>query len=237
VRRASLLLLASIFTLACGSTGTEEAGGAGGATITGVSSSSSSSHAHAASSSTSKAAASSSSGAPEGKGPPYPFVLAHGFFGFQNFAGSNFETYFYQLKDYLTTLGFEVYTPAVDPFNDSTTRGAELASKIQDILAETGAAKVNIVGHSQGGLDARVVAHDHPELVASVVTIATPHYGSPVADVALKLVSDPNAEQAISDLANLLGAPIYGGEIDPSSDIWKPIHLISQPGNAAINAM
>ena len=44
------------------------------------------------------------------------------------------------------------------------------------------AAKVVIIGHSQGAVDARVVAHDLPDRVAAIVGIAGPHGGSPVAD-------------------------------------------------------
>ena len=37
-------------------------------------------------------------------GPPYPIVLAHGFFGFEQFAGVDFATYFYGVKDYLSSM-------------------------------------------------------------------------------------------------------------------------------------
>src|SRR5262245_21836505 len=88
-------------------------------------------------------------------GPPYPIVLAHGFFGFENFAGIDAITYFYGVKDELAKNGETlVFTPAVDPFNDSKTRGAQLLAEIEKILAQTGHAKVNLIGHSQGGLDA-----------------------------------------------------------------------------------
>jgi triacylglycerol lipase len=168
-------------------------------------------------------------------GPPYPVVLAHGFFGFNDFAGAGFLTYFYDLKDYLATQGETVFTPAVDPFNDSTYRGAQLAQQIDLIRQQTGAAKVIIIGHSQGGLDARVVAHDHPDRVAAVVTIATPHNGTPIADVALKLIADPNAASVIDNLVNLVGAPLYD-QIGNTTAVSKPLYLFSQPGIAAFNA-
>jgi triacylglycerol lipase len=38
-------------------------------------------------------------------GAPYPVVLAHGFFGFNDFAGAGFLTYFYGVKDYLAQEG------------------------------------------------------------------------------------------------------------------------------------
>lgn len=173
--------------------------------------------------------------AQEKLGPPYPIVLAHGFFGFNKFAGLDFATYFYQVKDYLAQHGeTQVYTPAVDPFNDSTYRGAELADAIQQILQKTGYAKVNIIGHSQGGLDARVVAHDHPDWVASVVMYATPNEGTPVADVVLKLISDPNAQQIIDALVKVVGAPLYD-KIGNETSLSKPMKLFSKDGIAAFN--
>ncbi len=128
-----------------------------------------------------------------------------------------------------------VFTPAVDPFNDSTFRGGQLAAHIETILAETGYDKVVIIGHSQGGLDARVVAHDRPDLVAAVVTVATPHGGTPVADVALGLLDDPNFAGIVDDLVNAIGAPLYD-QVGNETAVSKPMHLFSSPGIAAFNA-
>ncbi len=166
---------------------------------------------------------------------PYPVVLAHGFFGFEEFAGLDFATYFFEVKEMLAAEGEPlVFTPAVDPFNDSTFRGAQLVTEIEAILAQTGHAKVILIGHSQGGLDARVVAHDRPDLVAAVVSVATPHGGTPVADVALGLLSDPNAQGILDDLANAIGAPLYDAVGDETA-VSKPMHLFSQPGIQAFN--
>lgn len=151
-------------------------------------------------------------------GPPYPVVLAHGFFGFEDFAGVSFITYFYGVKDHLAARGETlVFTPAVDPFNDSTARGLELLARVKEILAKTGHAKVNLVGHSQGGLDARVVAHERPDLVASVVTIGTPHGGAPVADIAAKLVTDDRFKDVVDALAKLVGGALWSAAGEKTS--------------------
>ena len=169
-------------------------------------------------------------------GPPYPIVLAHGFFGFEEFAGLDFETYFFEVKADLAAHGEPlVFTPAVDPFNDSTFRGAMLAEHIDKILAETGHEKVILVGHSQGGLDARVVAHDHPDRVAAVVSFATPHTGTRVADVLLGLISDPNLASLLDAFVNAVGAPLYDA-IGDETAVSKPLHLFSAEGIAAFNA-
>ena len=171
-----------------------------------------------------------------GLGPPYPIVLAHGFFGFEQFAGVDFVTYFFEVKDHLAASGeANVFTPAVDPFNDSTFRGAQLEAEIEKILATTGHEKVNIVGHSQGGLDARVVAHDRPDLVASVTMFATPNRGTRVADVLLRLINDPRAAALIDALVQVIGAPIYD-QIGMETAVSKPLNLFSESGIAAFNA-
>ena len=174
-------------------------------------------------------------GGDPGLGPPYPFILAHGFFGFEKFAGLDFETYFYQVKDHLAQKGENVETPAVDPFNDSEVRGQQLLGHVMQVLHTTGAAKVNIIGHSQGGLDARVVANLRPDLVASVVTVATPHRGTPVADVVMKLVSDPNAAKIIDARTQLVGGVLYD-QVGNATSLTAAFELFSQPGIAAFNA-
>lgn len=174
--------------------------------------------------------------APEKLGAPYPIVLAHGFFGFEKFAGLDFVTYFYGVKEHLAKDGEAlVYTPAVDPFNSSDFRAEQLIAHIEEILAETGHAKVNLIGHSQGGLDARAVANKRPDLVASVVTVATPHYGSPVADVVLQYVDDPDYQDVLNEILKLIGAPLYD-EIGNETDVFKPLYLFSQAGSAEFNA-
>lgn len=174
-------------------------------------------------------------GAGTGRGAPYPIVLAHGFFGFEDFAGVDFVTYFYGVKDELEARGEVVFTPAVDPFNDSETRGEELLAHVERIVAETGAAKVNLIGHSQGGLDSRYVAHQRPELVASVTTFATPHRGTPIADVALQLVEDERFRSLADRLVRLIGAPLWDASGEETS-VFASLRQLSTPGAEAFNA-
>jgi triacylglycerol lipase len=181
--------------------------------------------------------ATSGSGAgPMALGPPYPVVLAHGFFGFEAFAGIDFVTYFYGVKDDLAAHGEAlVLTPAVDPFNTSEYRGAQLAAAVEAILAETGHEKVVLIGHSQGGLDARVVAHDHPELVAAVLTVQTPHLGTPLADVALEIVDDPNLQEVLDFLLQAAGQALWD-ELGEQTSLAKSLETLSSPGIEAFNA-
>jgi len=166
---------------------------------------------------------------------PHPILLAHGFFGFEEFAGVDFATYFFGVKEDLAPIGENVSTPAVDPFNDSTFRGAQLLAQIEQVLAATGKQRVVIVGHSQGGLDARVVAHDRPDLVAAVITVATPHHGTPVADVLLGLVDNPFLFDVLDELTQWAGGALYD-EVGEETSLAAPLRLFSQPGIAAFNA-
>jgi triacylglycerol lipase len=126
-------------------------------------------------------------------GAPYPIVLMHGMSGFgQLTVGPVGITYFDGVVEDLTKHGESVFVTVVPPYDTSEARAAALASQIDDILKRTGKAKVNLVGHSQGGMDARVITSaqglGYGDRVASVTTIATPHHGSKVADAVLGLL-------------------------------------------------
>lgn len=168
-------------------------------------------------------------------GPPYPIVLAHGFFGFDDFAGTGFVHYWWGVPEHLDAMGeHDVFVTTVDPFNDSTVRGEMLLEQVEMILAETGHAKVNLMGHSQGGLDARVVASLRPDLVASVTTIATPHHGTPIADIVLGLVDDPAALDLADWVVQTLGGPVWD-DVGTQTSIAAAMHQFSQPGIDAFN--
>ena len=167
-------------------------------------------------------------------GPPYPIVLAHGFFGFEELGGS-FLTYFYGVKDALAEAGeTAVYTPAVDPFNDSFTRGEELAAAVEAILAETGHEKVVIVAHSQGGIDARYVASTRPDQVAAIVTISTPHYGTPLIDFVLQSTDNPVLREWVDGLIRLVGRPLWDAAGEETS-FFHALQQLSESGAAAFN--
>ena len=55
------------------------------------------------------------------------------------------------------------------------------------VLAETGAEKVNIIAHSKGGLDSRyaISCLGMDKYVATLTTINTPHYGCDMVDYLL----------------------------------------------------
>jgi triacylglycerol lipase len=156
----------------------------------------------------------------------YPLILAHGLDGFENIGPIN---YFYGVADALRKDGHQVFTPQVDAYNSSEVRGEQLLTAVQNALAQTGAAKVKMVCHSQGGLDCRYVASKIPDKVAAIVTISTPHRGTPVSDIALGLVKGP-ARDAMAAMLNMLGAIISG---HPDMNAEAALEVLTSDGAAA----
>jgi triacylglycerol lipase len=125
----------------------------------------------------------------------YPIVLAHGLFGFDDIFG---YSYFYQIPEALQKDGARVYVTEVSAGNGSEVRGEQLLKQVEDIIAITGAKKVNLIGHSQGGQDVRYVAAVRPDLIASVTTVAGVHKGSKVADLLITLAPTGSLQNALS---------------------------------------
>jgi len=113
--------------------------------------------------------------------PKFPVVFLHGLMG-----GSRGS--FIGVIKHFQSLGCKVLLPEVSPVNSSEFRAAQVVEKIKTFLSDTKAAKVNIVAHSQGGLDARYAISKLgiASSVASLSMLSTPNYGSPIADLALK---------------------------------------------------
>ena len=118
----------------------------------------------------------------------YPIILAHGMAGFSAVGPIQ---YFYGIPGDLTANGAKVYVTQVSSFNTATVRGEQLLAQTRIVLALTGAAKVNLIGHSQGALDTRYVAHALPSRIASVSTVGGVNAGSSVADVVSGLTNIP----------------------------------------------
>jgi triacylglycerol lipase len=122
--------------------------------------------------------------------------------------------YFRGVRDALRAAGrSDVFITEASPYATSEVRAKELKVQIEEILRRTGAAKVNLVGHSQGGLDARVLASPAglamgPQ-IASVVTVSTPHRGSSIADLALKVVPGGPVDDVINSFLQFLQRTVY----------------------------
>ncbi|AHL31937.1 alpha/beta hydrolase [Pseudomonas brassicacearum] len=109
----------------------------------------------------------------------YPLVLVPGMFGFIRLV---LYPYWYGIVSALRRGGAVVVTVKVSPLHSSEVRGEQLLARIEEILRQTGAQKVNLIGHSQGSLTARYAAAKRPDRVASVTSVAGTNHGSELAD-------------------------------------------------------
>jgi len=107
-----------------------------------------------------------------------------------------------------------------DKCGSSAEHAKELSKIIGQIKDETGQNKVNIVGHSKGGLDARVYLANDTKDVANLVMIGTPNAGSPLAqssEVCTPAVYDLRPGAAATEVKMNPNTKYYtiAGEWDP----------------------
>ncbi|CAN7448821.1 MULTISPECIES: esterase/lipase family protein [Pseudomonas] len=116
----------------------------------------------------------------------FPILLVHGLFGFDRIGG--FEL-FHGIKQALRAGGARVFIPYLSATHCNEARGEQLLAQIDRVLAGTGAARVNLIGHSQGALAARYAAALAPDKVASVTSVSGPNHGSELADFLRKALT------------------------------------------------
>lgn len=166
----------------------------------------------------------------------YPIVLVHGLFGFDKIGPVD---YWYGIPSALRSDGAKVYVTQVSAANSSEVRGEQLLSQVKQILAVTGAAKVNLIGHSHGGPTIRYVASVRPDLVASATSVGGVNRGSKVADVLLGIApagSIPNA--VLVSITNGLGQIISflsGSPTIPQNSL-AAVNSLSTAGTLKFNA-
>ncbi len=166
----------------------------------------------------------------------HPIVLAHGMAGFDELFG--IYEYWSGIPQALSKDGAKVFVTEVPQFNSTEARGEALLAQVEEILAITGAQKVNLIGHSHGGLDVRYVASVAPQLVASVTTIGSPHQGAELADFLRNNVKEGGFTEAVLGLfANSLGKvlALISGTSNPQ-DAVSALGSLSSEGAAAFNA-
>jgi uncharacterized alpha/beta hydrolase family protein len=109
---------------------------------------------------------------------PFPVLLIHGYL-------SDASTW-NKWQDLLKKDGIVAYPITFNKSDDKCGSAAdhakELSHLIDQIKKQTGQNKVNIVGHSKGGLDARVYLSNGTKDVANLIMIGTPNAGSPIAE-------------------------------------------------------
>ena len=101
----------------------------------------------------------------------YPIVMVGGAFAFDSAMGID---YWYGITDALREQGAEVYVTNLSSAELNEVRGEELVYDIEQILALTGADKVNLIAHSQGALASRFAANDE-RLTDRIASVSTSH--------------------------------------------------------------
>lgn len=159
----------------------------------------------------------------------YPIVLVHGLFGFEKLGPVE---YFYGIPSALRSGGAKVYTVTVSGANSTEVRGEQLLTQVKQIMAATGAAKVNLIGHSHGGPTVRYVASVAPNLVASASSVAGVNKGSKIADILTG-----NAPEVGNALANAVAAlmDFLTGRSGLPQDGAAALASLSTAGSAAFN--
>ena len=165
----------------------------------------------------------------------YPIVLVHGLFGFDHIGPLE---YFYGIPGALRKDGANVHVAQVSAANSTEVRGEQLLAQVKQILAATGASKVNLMGHSHGGPTVRYVASVRPDLVASVTSIAGVNKGAPMADAILQVAPPgglPNA--VIAQAANAFSTLIstLSGQPFLRQNALAAAQSLSTAGSAKFN--
>ena len=120
---------------------------------------------------------------PAGAAAADPVVIVPGFT-----TGPVIDTGYIPLRDRLRSAGYDV-TVLVYPdygLGDIRTNSQRLANTIASVRARTGAAKVDLVSHSMGGLVSRYYVKNlgGAATVDSLIMMGTPNYGTSLANVA-----------------------------------------------------
>jgi len=167
----------------------------------------------------------------------YPIVLVHGLFGFDDIL---FVDYFYKVPHKLTRNGAQVYIAEVAPANSTEVRGEQLLQYIDEVLALSGAEKVNIIGHSHGGPTARYAASVSPDKVASVSSVGGVNWGSAVADMLRNGLAEDSIQEGtvglvVDAFANVIELASGSDPRDQPTDAVEALNSLSTNGTLAFN--
>ncbi|RLU01963.1 MAG: triacylglycerol lipase [Ketobacter sp.] len=168
----------------------------------------------------------------------YPIVLVHGTFGFSKIGPVD---YWYGIPQDMAKHGADVHVVQVSPFGLNEMRGEQLLSEVETILAVTGADKVNLIGHSQGGPTVRYAAGVAPHRVASVTTIGSPTFGTKIVDMVITVLDTPVIGPVVDGVMELVTS-LYNRLLETTQDRTLPrdprgtLYSLSTLGAAEFNA-
>lgn len=171
----------------------------------------------------------------------HKILMVHGLSGFDTIGGV--IGYFHTVPMNLCRSGADVEVASVSAFNDSETRGRQLA---QDINANRyGSGKFNVIAHSQGSPTARAAITFDAAMnpygrgrIVSVTSVGGVNKGSKVADVIRGVLpADSAIEGGAAALANAVGGLIgaLSGRNLPQNSIGG-LETLTTPQTEAFNA-
>jgi triacylglycerol lipase len=139
----------------------------------------------------------------------YPVVLSHGM-GTQAMVLGIID-YWAAVTGDLEDNGADVYITSVNAMDSSASKGAAWKQQVLQILAVTGKAKINLIGHSHGTIYTRYAISNlgMASRVASHTSIAGPHRGSVIADMIMGII--PNSlEWLVGDVLDFVMSFLMG---------------------------
>lgn len=158
----------------------------------------------------------------------YPLLMVHGVF-FRDFRYLN---YWGRIPKDLEKNGAKIYYGNHQSAAALEDSGREIADRIFELVQETGCEKVNIIGHSKGGLDTRaaLMLPGVAEHVASLTTVNTPHRGCEFADYLLTKIP-PREQERLAGLYNSALRKLG----DPSPDFLGAVNALTAASCKAFN--
>lgn len=151
----------------------------------------------------------------------YPLLLVHGF-GFRD--DSKLFRYWSDIPQELAKTGNSVFLSNQPAFGTIEQNAAQLKTRLENILEQTGKEKLNIIAHSKGGLDSRymISALGMYKAVASLSTISTPHHGSCLAYYARHVAVEKNILGLASGMVQAF-SKIIGETNAEINTIWQQL--------------
>ncbi len=164
---------------------------------------------------------------------PYPVVLVHATLADE---GSNWVTlapllanegYCVYAFNYGATLAsFEVWPfigPRIDGLGHIEESAKELSSFVNSVLSKTKASKVDLVGHSQGGMMPNYYIKDlsGASKVNELIGLAPSNHGTTLSGLTKMVEVFPFADEIVSGLLEFLGAPSLPEQQESSAFIKK----------------
>ena len=158
----------------------------------------------------------------------YPILLVHGVF----FRDSRYLNYWGRIPEALEKNGAKIYYGNHQSAASVADSAAELTARMEEILKETGAEKLNIIAHSKGGLDCRyaISCLGADRYAASLTTINTPHRGCEFAQYLLE-----KAPQKLKDTVSSTYNATMKKLGDENPDFLKAVEDLTAENCRALN--